>query len=442
MDYQSIIRTIASSLASNGKGHLRIVERDLMGELTAGDKYTRAPMRNTFDLRKHRPRFKEYQARFFPVTSWLMSLANWILFWIWFGLVYIIPARICSLFTTRDWRREVNNMVRNFRYNFFIICAAVIAYVSIFITSINFFLSDVLLFSRPPYSNLNGTLVIEQPFQRVHHIFLFNTAIFWSNTGIEVAPDDEIYVTASGAFFNDIHAQKRSALENFCNPSLSLIQPAFQTEDKYNASDAISSARVLPTAPYGAILYSVSPDVFSGSTAHQIRELKLDPDSTLCIRPTEHGVLRFCINDIYFTDAVIDKLLKDPSASEKIYHKFNASVFGKTEIISKADSMQCDSIIRNILKENRDLWFRDNSGEILLNIIVDRNINSRNDISASHRLLSSLLTPLNRAINPAVNDGSSKLLKPGLFTLVVIVVLLIADNVIGRLRRRKKQLTS
>lgn len=205
-----------------------------------------------------------------------------------------------------------------------------------------------------------------------------------------------------------------------------MIRPVFPTKDNYNPSNAMKSARVLPGADFGAVLYSIGPDAQTNDKSLEAHELKFSPDTPTVIEPQKVGILRFCINDIYFSDSLIPILLADSTAQMKIVKKLS---------INKKDPKLMESL-SDSLKAYPNLWFRDNNGEILLNIIVDHNVSAINHFGTANRVLSSVFTPLNRLINPAVNDHGHRALYLSITTISVIASLLILDNMTGRLRRR------
>ncbi len=412
MDYNSILRTIASSLASNGHTHLRIVEQNRVGHLAAsGVEKPRGEGDYT------RPRLKDYRCSVFPFLSYIFALAGWALYNVWIFLLYYVPAL--------GNKTRARRLAGNIRYNFIVVTTAVVMFIVMTVLTLSYFISDVVLFSRPAYSNAHGTLVIEQPFHRNYHMFLFNTALYWNSTGIEISPGDRIHITGSGSFFSDISEQSRAALVNEKSDSLGFVTANDVKTDRFSPSKAMKEARVLPDTTFGALLYRIVPDIIDENDSTAIRKLELSTGRPAVITADRAGVLQFCVNDIYFHDRNIESLIHDAQGRGKLVKKL------------KVESGNIDDSLRIKMEANRRLWFDDNNGEILLNITVDYNLDRRRDVGSLDKFYAKVFRPVNNIVNPPVREMSI-FSNPGSWIFISIFMIAgLIDFTIGYRNRRR-----
>lgn len=417
MDYKSIIRTIASALATRGNSNLRIVERSIISGLAEGVTNHSANISVWGSV----PQWIGYGNCSMPVTLYVLKWINYIFYTLWVAIVYGVPALLRGAFTGRV---DLRTMATNVRYNFFLLCGLLVAIVIGLTISLNFFISELLLFSQPTYSNSSGALVMEQPLHRTHNVYLFNAALLWVDTGIDIQKGDDVYITMSGGFFGDIIEQDSCANANK-RPSALVTMHSCDDSIK---NTPMSQARIKPKEPFGRLLCYIGPELvcFDSIVADTANIVALSATAGKPIKLADNhdsGRLRFCVNDIYFSDKVIEMLKNDKEALKRLGMENE-----------KGDKV--DALLRN----NRQLWFHDNNGELLINVIVDHNVEQRTDISATDRLFTKLLRPINTLVNPPVNGLSYKAIitqHPSIFVTLVLLIVLFADLLVSIILRRR-----
>ena len=81
------------------------------------------------------------------------------------------------------------------------------------------------------------------------------------------------------------------------------------------------------------------------------------------------GVLCFAVNDIYFTPKIVKKISYNKDLQKKL--EIESVKYNKDHVPVLFDSIVADSIVADSIQ--KDMWFYDNVGEILLSIDVTRN---------------------------------------------------------------------
>lgn len=438
MKFNSIIRAIASALATSGRGQLTMQQRNLVSLLTAPPQNDAAGERRIVDdaaaaIRFRLHPYREFRKNIFPGAACLAANLSEVLFFLWGCLFYRLPVAVKRL-----WNKNTpaGACAANPRLNFWFMVTVLCSIILAVCYCLRFFVNDLLFFSQQPYSNMGGALVIEQPLHRTHHIYLLNTAEYWSDTGIDITPGDRVYITASGGFFNDILEQTVQAERNIKSAKTKFIAIHSVSEqgDDYKASPAMRWARENPYMPYGTILCRITPEVEipraddiadSAVLCRKAMPVSFDGKAPVVISGGYSGRLKFCINDIYFNDRNIGALLADSMGASRLINKFG-NLFP-----AGADTL---AAVRELLKKHRDIWYRDNNGEILLNIIVEHSIFGSNDASMSNRVVSGILRPINDMVEPPVEEATDPSL---LITLALLAALLLADALTGLILRRK-----
>lgn len=458
LDYQSIIRTIASSISANNAAKVRIEERSklFMGLATApddGDSADENPQRE-----QNRADNKEFwrfggmkfnQDSRLPVTRFLwrgfVVVCRFLYAAIAYGVVGFIPLvlKLCGM---KDVKYVPTYLSRSRRYNFFLFVVMVVGFVLLLVSLGAYFMRDVIMFPKNGYSNQSGAVVMEQPFASTHYLYLFNSAIPWSNTGIEVLKGDEITISASGGFSNDIAEQKLSAERNMKKPDFQYINPGYKLrEDNYNAPELLKKIRLYPDAftngeksRYGSLLYSIAPETGGGVDDTLTRIYQLDVvNGRNPIIADRDGVLRVSINDIYFSEAVVDTLIHglksdmNSLSRDSVISKLNKSL---PEVAWIDNAIANVGGARNSLKNHPSIWFDDNNGEILLNIKVRRNPWMQSDKTMPDKIYGGIFGGIDSLPEKAMSGAYN-------WFWLGIVVFLLADFALGYyLRRQKKAL--
>lgn len=362
MTIDSIIDNLKSNIIQKTGGKVRINEKsfllNLVGMRSEEDihKDSSFGIFQDWSVKRHRLPLTYFLCHCF--TSLFLGIISIIYFW--GSLVHLIITG-----KKRDMRISP-------RFNFVVFVGVIVVYILMIISIVVFFIKSVLFFSPNNHINGSGAVVMKQPCGREQYVFLFNTATCWANTGIQVMKGDHVKITASGSFFGNIGEQCNASIQNrktryprtAVGRNLPEDSKATYTRDlcMYSESNAV----------FGSLLYQIKQD-YKGfdytSSLGTIKQLKREDGNLLSFVAEHPGVINFAVNDMYLSNEVIDKLKKD-SAYYKKELNLNYSVFQTLENIKKNNG-------------RREMWFDDNVGEILLNVIVDRADLSSSFISES-----------------------------------------------------------
>ncbi|MDR3046370.1 MAG: hypothetical protein LBU51_01995 [Bacteroidales bacterium] len=261
-------------------------------------------------------------------------------------------------------------------WNFVFLFVAFILCATILITSFVFFINDVLLFQNSSKINQAGAIIPERSCKRETAIFLFGSAQRWANTGIQLQKGDEVKISYSGSFHSDV-AGLRSAVES--NNTLRYKWISFSNEDT-----TVKPFGLLYSAKgcyFGSLLYVIAGEMgVNDNIDTNIKQVK----QNILTKVEQNGILYLAVNDIYLLPKVIAH-----------YDSINQSLFGKEIIDSiqfnsnkqkrdSADLFFCndkkDSVylsgtkFREIANNNKEVFYQDNIGEVLVVIDIKRQI--------------------------------------------------------------------
>lgn len=295
----------------------------------------------------------------------------------------------------------INDGPRKRIFNFFVLIGILIGFLIALIFLVMFLVNDVLLFNSSLYSNSQGTLIIEQPFNRTYYLYLFNTAERWSDTGIQINKGDRIRITASGGYFTDIYDQRKHA-QNNTNPTDHLI--TFRNIKTVKQHNATKKFREKPDAPFGALLYEISPEVV-------VRNDTLRADSAAChfssdsseFKAGKSGILRLCVNDVYLTDETIRQLWSNDTTRQLLLNKLSE------DSAAKRDSASVCAMYKGL----KSAWFDDNNGELLVAVRVD---------GAPNSISTYILGTLGRIIDDGPDDWQDWLAITAVAIVLIVLI--------------------
>lgn len=390
MKIKSITDSIKSVITNNATNDVIIDDRSLMAELLAKESddckeaYTKGtrfqfesadgtPLKGKKWLAAFLRQFWRYDsARTCPLTSAMIRLL-WRIFELFVTLFYLL-CTACSKALggkTKDLRRSP-------RFNFILFFTVIVFYIWVIVAMVSFLLKDVLLFNPDRSVNDNGAIVMKQPCGQEHYIYLLSAATYWNNTGIELLEGDHFSISTSGAFYGDIvdldsAARTNQALKYKLNNS-AYTQPvdsASRTMSRlcmYHAEDG----------RFGSILYQIHGDraqhsysqgdtIASDETA-TIKQLNsnMAGKEGQAHEVEQGGCLYLSVNDIYLDERTTEMLSnKDADDSYKQLIKGLRISSGK-----KPNSVKM--ALTDLSQKCPEVWFKDNIGEILVNITVYR----------------------------------------------------------------------
>ena len=420
MDINSILNTIKNSIATDMSSEVEISEKSFISEfLVAGnetvDEDTDVSL-GIFPLWRYNTklRFPLVSAVFCFFWSLVMCVVT-VFYWLVSKLMWLLTGR------RRDMRRSV-------RFNAAIFVLVIIFYIVTAIGILAFFVKSVLLF--PPTNDVNqqGAIIMKQPCGREQSVFLFNTAVCWAKTGLQVMEGDRIDITASGSYYSSVGDLCDAAREN-TKPLY--LHSSVDEKPQGDAPDRVTRICMYSEkdAMFGSMLFQIQPDntacKSSSEGCDDIVQMPLKHESinfTRTIIAHQTGTLYVAINDIYLTTAVCDSIRKNKQLQESLL-----------------DGMPVDLFLKKA-KQSPQMWFDDNIGEMLLNISITRNYIVDNAAFTAPGAYS-LFSKFYRSLESIKQSGN--LLYCFLLFVAVVAVLLYFDFIIARvIRLRHKAMGS
>jgi hypothetical protein len=223
---------------------------------------------------------------------------------------------------------EPNNTKKLF--HFLILLVTLILCIVFVISSFIFFISDVLLYKNSSKISYAGAIMPERSCNRQSAFFLFNSADRWAETGIQLHKGDEIRISVSGGFNNVVSNLKEAALNNE-KPKYDWVSFSKPAKDTIGRQDYLYNK---PDAYLGSILYQIAGEAgVDENNTDNIKQLEINKPITV----QDNGILYLSVNGIY--------------VSEERMNKY----YG--------------------IKNNRDAFYNNNIGEVLVVIDIEQNLN-------------------------------------------------------------------
>ena len=256
----------------------------------------------------------------FPV---IMAIARIFdrLYFAFISLIYLIISVFVSFFfgdgkDKKNTRFRIIDKKTSARVNFVLLFSAVVFFVAAIAAIVAFFLNDVLLFKSKNFITENGSIKMEQPCGREHYMFLYNTAVCWENTGIQISAGDNVEISASGAFYGKISDLSESAKSN-CELEYPWYNAAL------NRGELICDSILEPCmykgegAHFGSMLIQIHPENighnyhYTGNDSDFIKGevLQLQPQKTE-FEANISGLLYVAVNDIYLDEKSVDQIIQ------------------------------------------------------------------------------------------------------------------------------------
>jgi hypothetical protein len=314
--------------------------------------------------------------------------------------------------------------------HFLLFAVTLILCITFIISSFMFFINDVLLFQNNVQVNEAGAFIPHRSCNRETALYLFNAADYWAKTGIQLNKGDKITISYSGAFHSDV-AMLKDAAETNKKPKYEWVTYS-KPEDKGKNKFLVYNNK--EDSYFGSILYAITGENgVSESDSSRVQQIERGKKITI----KQNGTLYLAVNDIYLTDEVIKKygkkneeyIKRDTSCDARhcegvarsnpvnclftldcftsfamtklkikpceVYNvkntSTNDSIIKKEDFKNHKDSidlywMKVDRVTKNTtyliygqefedsLKINREGFYNDNLGEILVAIDIERKI--------------------------------------------------------------------
>lgn len=296
-------------------------------------------------------------------------------------LVYSIYELIYRLLTGKK-----RNMRPSIAINFVLFSFTVIVAIIILVFNITFLVRNVILAPNEASINSNGVVSINQPCMETQYFYLLNAATYWTSSGIAVSRGDRVYISASGGMYSDIGEMYNKALTNdtllyprsvFADRKPPFIKRLFgkkqQNETIDNSgiqyciyNDSVASLGDRRKPRFGSLLCLVSTETQNpeyhfrtkdyGKTIHQIdyekNEIRFTASKDEC------GILYFTFNDILLDSNTYGRIMRDT----------NSAAINMRKDLQHTHKLGYASI------EDPTIWFKDNLGEALVNIRIEKSI--------------------------------------------------------------------
>lgn len=323
--------------------------------------------------------------------------------------------------------------------NFSAIATVFVFAIAFIANSITFGIKDIMFPPLNMRANEQGVLTINQPCMESHSFFLLNASTFWRSTGININKGDKLTFSISGSMYSDIGEMYSMAMENrkllYPRACFAPNMDRPTSEDaKYCIYNKFTDCFCTQSqdARFGALLCEVSdehlpPSDLSRQTENTIRQITSKANS---FTADNTGMLFLTFNDVLLNEDNVFNMLMDSSVSvSKIQKDLLDSDFFTfmdpngdtntlykskiTEIISNKDlytnrsewkGALCDAVNQFFKEHSPDptIWFKDNAGEYLVNIRIERNI-WKSDLSCSKKLAMSIMRKFEHCLRP--NSG-------------------------------------
>ncbi|HIZ26426.1 hypothetical protein [Barnesiella sp. An55] len=406
MGLNSLIDTIKRSIITGTSANVKIVDKSFFAELLGEDNNPDIKGNESLGIK---PFWKYDTTKRFPFFTALLRLL-YACFMCIVALFYWIASVVCWMFTG-EWKSKRTSA----RLNAIIFISMIIVYIVLIVSMLAFLINNVLLF--PPNSDINsrGAITMNQPCGREHTVYLFNTAICWANTGVELLEGDIVEITTSGSFYgritdlNDKNRDNARLNFNWNNTAYPAKTETFDSLCIYKEADA----------QFGSLLCHIHSEsagnAYDSDSCKAIIQLASGQKNSFTAH--QPGYLYVTVNDIYLTDAVLKKIMASNTLKRELLP------YGKENFLQTA-------------WQNPTLWFNDNLGEILLNISITRNVIKSDGSTVSPGIYSRLYRLVEQEAN---NDHKWIHLA---IALVALTLLLSADYAIGRMIQRKRKHTS
>lgn len=477
----TLIQAIKNAILTGTGGDVSIQERSFLSHLLENK-------RGGFFFSEKKEKQQEQQSSF-VVTRWISCMGKkimmgimWVIHVLWYLIVSDNRSRrvrdiwsaswgwLKNVATTKGWKnrkarakdidrgkvRKLLNVRSSPAINMAVIALVCVLGICLIVYVSIFAIKDVMFPQLNMKANESGVITIEQPYLESHSFFLLNASTYWHSTGINVIKGDRVSFSVSGSMYSDIGDMSNAARDDrkpkYDRSCFNTIKDPKSTEGVeyclYNKEDAL----------FGTLLCKVAeehllPQDTSGSTIIQIT----NENTGFAVNDT--GVLCLTFNDILLTQEMVNRMLLDSSgAARKMQEDLLGSKFFTyitpdgsrnesykdrikqiVDEINNGDSAKIITLrntIRNfynIAHPDSTIWFKDNLGEYLVNIRVERNI-WKSDLNFIKKCFFSILREFNHCL---LRIGYCKTF---FWILVFILLCIFIDIVVSCMvsRRNKK----
>lgn len=378
----SLISAIYDAIFTETPSDVSVTERSFVSVMLDANNQKEAFGKDDFH-------FRLSKGKSLVLTRFLLQLVNkCILGVIW--LIYGIYDVIHRMITGR-WRGMKSSSGINLVIGSMILVITIMAllYILAFLTK------EVVLSPNNARINDKGVITVDQPCLETHSFFLLNAANFWTSTGIQINKGDRVYITASGSMYSDISDMYKAAIENKTLKYARSILGSYKTVendtvgvqyciygrydmDGYYDCGFFKLPKCLRKHPrFGSLLYQIgSPHkgfipYNDANNPRDIQQINLDrSNNEFVFDAQKSGVLYLTFNDILLDSKIFNKIHKDRDAILQNSLKTRKDT-AALEICRDLERVHIDSV-KDI--EDEQIWFKDNLGEVLVNVRIEKSI--------------------------------------------------------------------
>lgn len=315
--------------------------------------------------------------------------------------------------------------------NAIILISILIMTIVTFVYGFHFLTKEVVLPDYDCHVNQYGIVSLNQGCLEEQHFFLLNAASFWTRTGIAVSDGDKVYITASGSMYSDIDEIVDDAKKN-----KALLYPRSDFHKKYLQTDTDAKLCIYGRYPddtiekdnkpvFGSLLYQIGDEVRGpksyndGNSPSVVRQINFAKNKNSLFNDRRYyfiahksGVLYFSFNDILLDKGIIDSIIGNKQKYLLVYE--DLLKWDKT-----LKQVPIDSAVR-VLSDSLDpyIWFKDNIGEALVNVRVEKNV-----WKSRLPLHKKMLVAIYRRMDTFNTTTENGFLQSGLFNVILSIIL-------------------
>ena len=372
MNVNKIIEKVLANSVSGTESHLYVSDNSFLWDLLKHDDHQGKKFRvgdNIIELFK-----KSKEARF--------SLSKFVISLILYFIKIIVKGGYAALtFFAFILTGKKKDMSTSPRVNFIIFISCIALFIVTIVIFIVFLIKSAIFFSPNISSNAQGALCVPQNCEKQQYTYLLNSAECWANTGIDVIKGDEIIISSSGSFFSNIGMMDTCARNNSTHKYNVSFPNYGDPIDRdlsnlllYHSKDARFGALLIQIKTSDKEIYYDYPQ--SPKDSIVIHQLDSMSNSEMPHFTAEaSGTLLVAVNDIYLNNENIKNIILNHNLKARLGVK-GAFVLKDTTVLNKVlkDTTGINDTINKYCKEDlRKIWFYDNVGEVMLNIIIKRN---------------------------------------------------------------------
>lgn len=333
------------------------------------------------------------------LTHWIINALTCIILFV-IAIIYVVYGVVYRIFTG-EWRGMKNSSVINTIVAATLIIMSIIALVF----TLNFLIREVVLPTNNVRVNNYGVISMDQGCMETHNVFLLNAASYWTNTGIQINKGDKVYVCASGSMYSDVVDMKAAAKENKklkYNRSCFYPDTIGYSKDVKGVNYCIYGRNKDLDWPkdgnkehvprFGSILYQIcgnteEPLAFNDPNRLKIKKClwnkELIPEvhqinfaeKKYCFDAEKSGTLYLTFNDILLDRATVSRIVSSENDSSEMYKQLVKKLPENLKNPTKNDII---SSLTDCVDLDPTIWFKDNLGEALVSVRIEKNIFSSN----------------------------------------------------------------